>query len=297
MVRQNEELKSKFQKVALFSTSKEKKIISIASQCKEVLLSKGLEVMVDKNFIDLDSSKLLICSEKEILNQADLLISIGGDGTMLKSSRLFGSKGIPVLGVNLGNLGFLADINPNHLTDSLLKVLEGKFIEDKRFFLKASISDGKRNLLALNEVVIHSGVIAKMIEYDLFIDDNFVSSQKADGLIISTNTGSTAYSFSGGGPIIHPSLAAFCILPMFPHSLSSSPLVVSSRSSIKITLKSSSQKGKISLDSAEIFSIKKGQEVFIEQSSKFLKLIHPKDHNFYEAYRNKLGWGLGITKD
>ena len=154
----------------------------------------------------------------------------------------------------------------------------------------------KEGYLALNEAVIHSGAVAQMIDYELFIDKNFVFSQKADGLIVSTNTGSTAYSLSGGGPIIHPELNALCILSMFPHSLSSSPLVISSKSVIEVVLKSAGKRCKLSLDSAKTITIKKEDLITIKQSNKYLKLIHPLDHNFFSAYRNKLGWGIGIVK-
>jgi len=288
---------NKFKKVALFSTTNNKRVLSIANQCKEVLSNRGIKVLATNKLKGIGSKELTICSQIEITKKSDLVIAIGGDGTMLSCSRKFGSEGVPILGINLGNLGFLADLNPKNLTETLMKVMEGEFKEDRRFFIEASIAGEEINPLALNEIVIHSGAIAQMIEYDLFINEDFVWSQKADGLIVSTNTGSTAYSLSGGGPIIHPTLEAFCVLPMFPHSLSSSPLIVSSGSKITVVLKKNSKKGKISLDSAEIFSVKKGQKVSMKQSNKFLKLIHPTGHNFYEAYRNKLGWGLGIIKD
>jgi len=288
---------NKFKKVALFSTTNNKRVLSIANQCKEVLSNRGIKVLATNKLKGIGSKELTIYSQIEITKKSDLVIAIGGDGTMLSCSRKFGSEGVPILGINLGNLGFLADLNPKNLTETLMKVMEGEFKEDRRFFIEASIAGEEINPLALNEIVIHSGAIAQMIEYDLFINEDFVWSQKADGLIVSTNTGSTAYSLSGGGPIIHPTLEAFCVLPMFPHSLSSSPLIVSSGSKITVVLKKNSKKGKISLDSAEIFSVKKGQKVSMKQSNKFLKLIHPTGHNFYEAYRNKLGWGLGIIKD
>ena len=288
---------NKFNKVALFSTTSNKRILSIANQCKEVLRNRGIKVIATNKLKGINSKELTIYSQIEITKQSDLVIAIGGDGTMLSCSRKFGSEGVPILGINLGNLGFLADLNPKNLTETLIKVMEGEFKEDRRFFIEAIIEGEECNPLALNEIVIHSGAIAQMIEYDLFIDEEFVWSQKAYGLIVSTNTGSTAYSLSGGGPIIHPTLEAFCVLPMFPHSLSSSPLIVSSGSKITVVLKKNSKKGKISLDSAEIFPVKKGQTVSMKQSNKFLKLIHPTGHNFYEAYRNKLGWGLGIIKD
>tara|TARA_B100001123_G_scaffold79381_1_gene90094 strand:+ start:1639 stop:2511 length:873 start_codon:yes stop_codon:yes gene_type:complete len=290
-------MKNRFLTVALYATSKSERILSIAKQCKEVLVSKKIKIFANENFLQLKSKNLLIKTDQEIIKDADLLLAIGGDGTMLNCSREYGSEGIPILGINLGNLGFLADINPDDLTSSLLEVLEGKYSADSRFFIEASITGSKKKYLALNEAVIHSGAIAQMIDFDLFIDNTFVFSQKADGLIISTNTGSTAYSLSGGGPIIHPELDALCILSIFPHSLSSSPLVLSPRSQIKVVLNQNSKRCKLSLDSGETVSLKKNDIINIQQSKKFLRLIHPMGHSFYEACRNKLGWGIGIVKN
>ena len=146
-----------------------------------------------------------------------MLIAIGGDGTMLNCSRKVWLKGVSILGINLGKVGFLSDIAPNEMTSRLLEVIKGDYVEDKRFFLEASL-EGKKGIYALNEIVIHSGAIAQLIEFDLYIDDSFVYRQKADGLIINSPTGSTAYSLSGGGPIVHPGLDAITLLPMFPHS-------------------------------------------------------------------------------
>jgi len=290
-------MKNRFSTVSLYVTSKSKRVISIAKQCKEVLESKKIKILANEILFQLKSKNLSIKTDKDIVKESDLLLAIGGDGTMLNCSRKYGSEGIPILGINLGNLGFLADINPDDLTSSLLEVLEGKYSIDRRFFIEASFTGSKKKYLALNEAAIHSGAIAQMIDFDLFINNSFVFSQKADGLIISTNTGSTAYSLSGGGPIIHPELEALCILSIFPHSLSSSPLVLSSKSQIKVVLNQSSKRCKLSLDSGETVSLKKNDIINIQQSDKFLKLIHPLDHNFYEACRNKLGWGKGIIEN
>ena len=142
--------------------------------------------------------------------------------------------------------------------------------------------------------MIHSGAIAQLIEYDLFIDDVFVFRQKADGLIISSPTGSTAYSLSGGGPIVHPSLDAISIVPMFPHSLSSSPLVVSAKSKIKIITVGKKNKADLSFDSHNSLHIPGENEINISKSSSMLNLLHPIDHDFYDGCRNKLGWSSGI---
>ena len=207
-------MKKTFNTVALCSNSNKDHIFTIASQCIEVLVSQKIKVLLDSSLSNLDNFPIKPSKEAEIIKKADLLIAIGGDGTMLNYSRIYGYKGIPILGINLGKLGFLTDINPQDLTSGLLKVLKGDFNKDERSFLEASIKGRKKKYLALNEVVIHSGSIAQLIEFDLFIDNSFAYRQKADGLIISSPTGSTAYSLSGGGPIVHPELEAFILTPI-----------------------------------------------------------------------------------
>ena len=246
---------NKFSSICLSSTSKNKKVELIASQVYEILANKGCEVFHDSSLSRY--SKVLdskFRSDSFIVKNVDLIIAIGGDGTILGCSRKYGSKGLPILGINLGKLGFLTDIQPHKITSELIDVIEGKHLDDSRFFLDTKVKGAKRHL-ALNEIVIHSGAIAQLIEFDLFIDDIFVYRQKADGLIINTPTGSTAYSLSGGGPIVHPSLNVFTILPMFPQSLSTSPLIVDSKSTLKVELINKDTKAKLSFDSHESISI------------------------------------------
>ena len=281
-------MRNKFNVITLYSTKQDRRIISIAKQCHEVLSSKGVKVLLDKNLSKITSSGFRVASEQRILKHSDLMISIGGDGTMLSCSRKYGLKGIPVLGINLGNLGFLNDIPPEELTSSLTKILDGEYSEDNRFFLEASLK-GKKTI-ALNEVVIHSGEIAQLIEYDLFINCSFVYRQKADGLIISTPTGSTAYSLSGGGPIVHPKVKSIMITPMLPLSLSSSSLLVESESKIRVNLVKGSKKARISFDSQGRFLLEANEEIHLSKSFSCLKLLHPKGQDFYDACRNKLGW-------
>ena len=197
--------------------------------------------------------------------------------------------------VQKGNLGFLADINPKELSSSLIEVAQGNYEEDERFFLEVMIQRSGKKLLALNEVVIHSGEIAQLIEFDLSIDNSFVYRQKADGLILSSPTGSTAYSLSGGGPIIHPEVQAISVIPMYPHSLASSPFVINADSRIKVEIKDKSKKSQLCLDGSVTLNIKNNEEIIVSKSNEVLNLIHPLGHDFFNACRNKLGWGLGIS--
>ena len=281
-------MKKRFNTVALCSNSTKEHIIAIADQCLEVMLSQQIKVLIDSNLSNLDQRSIKASKKQEIIKNADLVVAIGGDGTMLNYSRIYGYRGIPILGINLGNLGFLTDINPQDLTSSLVKVLDGEFQQDKRIFLEASLKGKKKKHLALNEVVVHSGSIAQLIEYDLFINDSFVYRQKADGLIISSPTGSTGYSLSGGGPIVHPELDALILTPMLPQSLSTSPLVVKDECKVKISLKN--QEATLSFDSHDSLKLSGDTEIKISKADSKLNLVHPKEHDFFEGCRNKLGW-------
>ncbi len=287
-------MKNKFSKIALSSTSQDERVISIARQIFEILSNVEVETLYDDNLSVLEElTGLKSLSTKAIVEKADLLIAIGGDGTMLNCSKKYGSKGIPVLGINLGKLGFLTDIAPEEITTRLIEVIKGNFVEDKRFFLEASVQNQNESLIALNEIVIHSGAIAQLIEFNLFINDHFVYRQKADGLIINSPTGSTAYSLSGGGPIVHPGVDAITLLLMFPQSLSTSSLLVRADSSIRIELTNPQLSAQVSFDSHDSLTVKGIQEINISKSTSVLNLIHPLDHDFFGGCRNKLGWSSG----
>ena len=282
----------RFKNIGLYTNSLDSEKIFIARQIEEILGSKGCKVLYGDTFKKPNrKQKIKTYSDKYLSSNCDLVIAIGGDGTMLSCSRLFGIREIPVLGINLGTLGFLTDIVPDELTTKLLEVINGKYTLDKRFFLETQIKRTQKKHIALNEVVIHSGAIAQLIEYDLFIDDVFVFRQKADGLIISSPTGSTAYALSANGPIIHPQVQAISLLPMFPHSLNTRPLIVDDKVEIKVLL---NKKSFISYDSHSSKKLKKGDEIIISKTSDDLTLMHPLNHDFYSACREKLGWSLGV---
>ena len=285
-----------FKTIAITSNTNKKNVLDIAKQCCEVLQGKSKSILVTKNLSSITKNKeVRVSSNKQIISKADLLICIGGDGTMLGSAREFGFYGLPMLGINLGNVGFLTDVALETLTSSISEVMKGKFLKDKRSFLEASISK-KKSYIALNEVVIHSGALAQLIEYELFVNDTFVYRQRADGIIVSSPTGSTAYSLSGGGPILHPEVKAITLLPMFPHSLSSSPLLVSDVSKIQIKIIDGAGRPKLSLDSHDSLVLKKGDEIIINKAKAELTLLHPLNHDFYSACRNKLGWSNALSK-
>ncbi len=284
--------KNEFKTVGIYSSKKSIKAMQIASQIEEISRNLGIKILIPKSSESLLPNKKTY-SDKYIIKNVDLVVAIGGDGTLLSSARKFGAHNIPILGINLGNLGFLTDIAPEELTFSFKEVMKGKYIRDYRSFIKGSILGLDRSWLALNEVVVHSSKTAKLIEYELFIDEKFVYRQKADGIIISSPTGSTAYSLSGNGPIIHPDVKAITLLPMFPHSLNTRPLLVDENSVIDIKI-CNKEKADISFDSHDGHNLKSSDVIKLCKDSSSLCLIHPKDHDFYSACRTKLGWSLGV---
>jgi len=289
-------VKKKFKTIAIYSTAKDERTLDIARHCSEVLTNKGASVIFTSQFKNLvASAKARVWEDNKIIKKADLLLSIGGDGTILSSARKFGSQGLPILGVNLGNLGFLSDIAPEEISFGLAEVISGKYKVDKRIFLKASLDNLNDEKIALNELVIHSGNIAQLMEYELSIDGDFVYKQKADGIIFATPTGSTAYSLSGGGPIVHPQVKSIIITPMFPHSLSAGTLII--EENCKVNIKILSPGVKLSLDSHTSFSLKKGDSVDISKHDSTFNLIHPLNHNFYAGCRNKLGWSSSLISN
>ena len=285
--------KYKFNNVAIYSSLEDKKVVSIAKQVIEVLTSLGINCLLPQSSKITQNLVNKGLSDNSIIKRSDLVIAIGGDGTLLSSARNFGIHGIPVLGINLGNLGFLTDIAPSNITADLNRIMQGNYVEDKRIFLEASIGSKGKKYKALNEVVLHSGSIAQLIEYDLYFDNEFVYRQKADGLIVSTSTGSTAYSLSGNGPIISPDVKAITLLPMFPHSLNSRTLITGQEKEIKISVGTQS-KAFLSMDSHLNLKVTSRDHVYIRKADTELTLIHPTDHSFFSSCRTKLGWSLGV---
>lgn len=232
---------------------------------------------------------------RKILGETcDLVIVVGGDGCLLGAARDLARSKVPLLGVNRGRLGFLTDIHPQHINERVGEVLAGEYDLEHRFLLEAEIKRDGRLMgdhSALNDVVFHSGDSVKMLEFELFIDGDFVYRQRSDGLIVSSPTGSTAYALSGGGPIMHPQLDAIVLVPMFPHTLSSRPIVIDGNSEIKML---SSPKNdftaSLNCDGQQAIEVEPGDWVYVRKRSHPLKLLHPKDHSFYEACRSKLGW-------
>lgn len=230
---------------------------------------------------------------REVIGEGvDLVVVVGGDGSILGVARDVAHTGVPVLGVNRGTLGFLADIAPEQIDDKVRGVLAGDYTVEDRFLLEASVRRNNGEVdagVALNDIVVHAGSMSRMMDFRLFVDREFVYDQRSDGLIVSTPTGSTAYALSAGGPIMHPQLDAVVIVPMFPHTLTSRPLVVCGDVEIGVRIGGASTP-KVSCDSQVDLDLEPGDEVRIVKHPHALKLAYPVGHNFYESCRSKLDW-------
>ena len=234
-------------------------------------------------------------SHKDLVEKVDLIIVFGGDGTLLNSARQYLDSQIPILGVNMGNVGFLTDLSVDNFETTIAEILSGNYKIEERNLVSAKFDDN--HLYGLNEVVIHSGAYAQLMRYRLSVNNKVVYEQRSDGLIVATPTGSTAYSLSAGGPIIHPSLDVWTILPMLPQSLSSRPFIISSDENVEMELfEGPNDSAKICVDGQDDIDVSYGVKISISKMKKTLKLVHPEDNDFFEACREKLGWSLNISK-
>ncbi|MGR9074488.1 MAG: NAD(+)/NADH kinase, partial [Gammaproteobacteria bacterium] len=231
-------MQSEFKSIGILGKPSDPSIAKTLTALCRFLSENGFEIFIDENSARFIENSYVTARPAENLGETcDLMIAVGGDGTFLSAARAVAEHSIPLIGVNLGRLGFLVDISPNELTGKLKRILEGHYREEKRFLLRTKIIRDKRIIheeTAVNEVVIHRWVTPSMIEIITKIDGVYLNSQRSDGLIVSTPTGSTAYALSGGGPILHPSLHALVLVPLNPHTLTNRPIVIDDSAEIEL---------------------------------------------------------------
>lgn len=237
------------------------------------------------------------CPEAELGARADLVIAVGGDGTMLHAARLAMLHEVPVLGVNRGRLGFLADIGPAEMRDRLDDVLAGRYVKDRRAMLTATLlrpQAPQRDCEALNDVVLQKWQTGRMLDFETWIDGRYVNTHGGDGIVVATATGSTAYALSCGGPILYPELEAVVVAPICPHTLSDRPIVVRSDSTIEIRLlERPDTRAQITCDGIPLGELVPGDRLLVRPAAKSVTLLHPPDHDYYRILRSKLRWGRG----
>jgi NAD+ kinase len=259
--------------------------------------ARGIRVRVDEA-CDLPFEPAVErCPESELAAHADLLVSVGGDGTLLYTARLLGNADVPLLGINRGRLGFLADISAAEMIERFGDVLEGRYTRDVRRTLRARLctADGEERVaLALNDVVLQKRETGRMLDFESFIDGHFVNAHGGDGLVVSTATGSTAYALSCGGPILTPDIDAIVIAPISPHTLSDRPLVVGGHSVIELRLVAQAPvRAEVTCDGVLLGDLPVDGRLVVEPSSQRVTLLHPPGYDYFRILRSKLHWGRG----
>jgi len=257
--------------------------------------ARGLPLVYDAETASVLKNGAAGKTRHEIAQQADLLVVLGGDGTLLAAAREAAPQGTPILPINMGSLGFLTSFTVEELYPALETTLAGRAAIEERVLLMVERFNAKGEVLTkqlvLNEAAVHKETLARMIELELFIDESFVCRYRADGLIVATPTGSTAYSMSAGGPIVHPGVASILITPICPHTLSDRPVVVRDTSEIELRLSVNSDSVFLTLDGQTGVAMEGGDRVRITRAAEMLKLIQPPNKTYFEILRNKLKWG------
>lgn len=283
----------RFRHVGVVARPGSEEVLGTLRELLRILKELMVHAVLDVETAELIGSQEQCASMAMLGETVDMVIVVGGDGSLLRVARAMARYHKPVLGVNRGRLGFLTDVNAHALYDGVAAVLSGDFTSEPRFLFECQIKSGEDQIeqgLALNDVVLYAGRTLHMVEFELFIDGHFVYRLRSDGLIIASPTGSTAYALSGGGPIMHPRMDAMVLVPMHPHTLSSRPIVVDGNSEVKIRVRSREFQPMVSCDGQEGRSLAAGDWIYVRKYPHKLQLLHPPGHDFYKTLRTKMGW-------
>jgi len=288
-----------FDRVGVIAKIGDRRVIETVAGLLRYLEGRAAEVVLDAETArELTGLEVGTAERARIGELCDLVIIVGGDGTFLHAARSLESSFARVVGINMGRLGFLSDIVPSEMRTALDDILAGNFIEEERFLLQASVLRDGGSIVeasALNDVVAHKWHIARLLQFETFIDSRLVHSQRSDGLIVSTPTGSTAYALSSGGPIMHPALDAIVLVPICPHTLSARPIVVDANSHVEIVLTSGDQpEAQLTCDGQTTVELASGDRISVRKRPHPLRLVHPPGHDYYATLRAKLHWGREI---
>ncbi len=282
----------KLKRVAIVAKHHAKEIASVLTTLVEWLEARGAKTYLESALAPLVADRKSFSLSK-LPRDADFFIVLGGDGTLLSVARAMGSRQLPILGVNLGSLGFLTDVAVKDLYSTLEAISEGEALIDSRMMLNAELVRKGEVLLRdtiLNDVVITKGAIARIIEVAIDVDDQFVAVMRADGVIVSTPTGSTAYSLAAGGPILHPTLDAMILTPICPHTLTNRPVVLSDQVAIELTLRGDPGEVFLTFDGQASEPLEPGDVVRVRKSRYGMKLLSLPDKNYFKVLRHKLRW-------
>ena len=286
-----------FQRVVLYARQHRanQNVCETLQRLIDLLDREGIQTFLDVDTATHFQVNCPVLLREDMGKPGTLIVVVGGDGSMLSAARMAIHVGVPVVGINRGHLGFLTDIAPQSLETELLPILKGDYTEEKRFLLKLELPNKPAEPMigdALNDIVLSRGSETHLVRFDVYINEQFVSHYRSDGLILATPTGSTAYALSAGGPIMHPDLHALVMVPMFSHSLNSRPLVVDANAHIRLHISERNESSlQISCDGHESHHINPGESLVIKKNPQSLHLLHPKDYHYYDTLRAKLGWG------
>ncbi len=289
---------NQFKTIGIIGKHSDPRIADTLSDLIHFLVKQDYAIYLDAKCATLlKNDSITSCNIELIGKSCDLIIAVGGDGTFLSAMRAIVDTSTPLLGINLGRLGFLVDISPEQMQLKLSPILKGNYIEENRFLLHAKVIRDHQVIhqeYAVNEVVVHRWITPTMIEIVTHIDGIYLNSQRSDGLIISTPTGSTAYSLSAGGPILHPSLNALVLVPLNPHTLSNRPIVIDDSSEIEISFRQTRQMNAlVSCDHLDIPEVLISDKIIITKHLDPIKILHPEDQDFFHILREKLDWSSG----
>jgi NAD+ kinase len=287
-----------FQSIALVGNAKDLRVAECMLSLAGHFHSKGLRALVDPGVgLAFAPGSVLYCPEQSFAARADLIVAIGGDGTLLYAARLVAGYSVPLLGINRGRLGFLTDVSADSMLEDVDTVLGGRFTEDRRSLLAARLEKrGAESVsaLALNDVVVNKWETGRTMDFETSINGRFVNSHGGDGIVIATATGSTAYALSCGGPIVEPDLDVWVLAPISPHTLSDRPIVVRAGSKIQLHMSDRFEsRGQVTCDGSAIGDLAQGDNLFVEGADAQITLLHPPGYDYYRLLRSKLHWGRG----
>jgi NAD+ kinase len=283
----------KIKKVGIVANTEKEKLPQYARSLISWLGEKGMEVLAEAA----SGAKMGITGGytwENLARKAQLIIVLGGDGTMLRAARHLAKYDVPIVGINMGSFGYLTEVNFNEMYSALEYILAGNYATERRMMLDVTISHGKTIINAgtvLNDVVINRGNLSRIVELETAINDQYLMTYKADGLIISTPTGSTAYSLSAGGPIVYPEKDLIIINPICPHTLTNRPIIIPQDSDLRVTMWSKEKGATLTLDGQESFRIRSGDVINVKKSKLVTKLVLSPHRSYWEILRSKLGWG------
>jgi NAD+ kinase len=286
-----------FANIALVGNDRDARVVESMQLLAVHLHGRGRRVFAESDStVDFGTARVERRPTASLAAGANLVVAIGGDGTMLHAARLASPHSVPVLGVNRGRLGFLADIGSQDVRDRLDEILEGRYVQDRRAMLTATLSSARGSLSgeALNDVVLQKWQTGRTLDFETWIDGRYVNTHRADGLVVATATGSTAYALSCGGPILYPELDALVLAPICPHTLSDRPIVIRSSSQIEIRLLERLEtKAQVICDGVSLGELALEEKLVVGPARTSVTLLHPQDHDYFRILRSKLRWGRG----